>query len=694
MADGITSRAARIRIQQVLHGYADGHRQLATSINLKSRDLRTMLVYSDVSGPGASFDETGYLTGYPLLDVGAYAIARTWAALEMPRPGCVWTHTLLIDFADLATLGSLSQIMALFNRPVGPSFSDYEVPLLIESKNSKVEIALDGEIWARRLLASLYGKPRNRIIAARKSEIDVDALVLAIWVQQWPRLRRSFRFCTFAVSDRSTEGATFDLQLLPSADRNMRTRFPNAIDADNTTLPSSPWLEEGLADLVDPDCSGLREFLKTVGADVSTGREAFRPLCQLHMAMNVFATSEDAVEVAISILSNELDGLQARAARTLVVEKLFTLSRTFEPTTLNFLLENFQVVNLAGEPQKLEKIGRALWRHDLGHFVDLLRLESPQKIVAEKTLDSLSNFEIIEGLDREHVLEELVLARRPGIVSERGFWETGPWNLSNAFKVMDSSTSLRDSALWAMLATERTDLAAPVITHFGLNAVICAIESTMKSEEDSWAESWIDEIAKNLDEVAEYLGNSSSKSFLLVAALAYRIAPPAIQTKSVDPWLNAVITCTGTLSRTKTIFLCAHAFCRALLLRSDSAGPLATFGFETIYGAASDNCLPEHVWLMLDKFLISTSIWTVESQRERIARSVVTLFVNRDLSPLIFLQLTKNDQVFLDLVILTESIWAGKSYLRKMLTVMQGLGYSKTHVRVRQIRHALGDLKK
>ena len=38
-----------------------------------------------------------YLTAYPLPRSSLVAFARTWTAPEMPRPGCVWTHTLLIE---------------------------------------------------------------------------------------------------------------------------------------------------------------------------------------------------------------------------------------------------------------------------------------------------------------------------------------------------------------------------------------------------------------------------------------------------------------------------------------------------------------------------------------------------------------------------------------------------------------------
>lgn len=106
-----------IIVHQALHGYSEGHRQFACSAELTPNDARLVLMMSDASGSGVTAEGISYLTGYPLPESGLYALARTWPAPEMPRPGCVWTHTLFIEFADLATLDSPSQLASLFKPP-------------------------------------------------------------------------------------------------------------------------------------------------------------------------------------------------------------------------------------------------------------------------------------------------------------------------------------------------------------------------------------------------------------------------------------------------------------------------------------------------------------------------------------------------------------------------------------------------
>src|SRR3990167_10858309 len=122
MADDVGQRV--LHVHQTLHGYADGHRLIGGSLQFTASDAKQMLVLSDLAGPGGKLDERGYLTGYPLPELGMYAVARTWPAPEMPRPGCVWTHTLLVDYSDLALLRAPTSLARLFRRPKG-DLSEY-----------------------------------------------------------------------------------------------------------------------------------------------------------------------------------------------------------------------------------------------------------------------------------------------------------------------------------------------------------------------------------------------------------------------------------------------------------------------------------------------------------------------------------------------------------------------------------------
>src|SRR5438105_13510267 len=158
-----------------------------------------MLERSDLSGPILTPGFSSYLTGYPVPDEGLYVLGRTWEATEIDRPGTVWTHSLLVAFQDLAAISDLSRLHGLFKRPGGDVSSEsYKTPLTLmhadvfEFHSSRVgSTKLCSEILRR-----LYERPNApaRLVAA--SSDALEGLVLAIWFQQWPKLRRAFQFCT------------------------------------------------------------------------------------------------------------------------------------------------------------------------------------------------------------------------------------------------------------------------------------------------------------------------------------------------------------------------------------------------------------------------------------------------------------------------------------------------------------------
>jgi hypothetical protein len=106
-----------LRFHQTLHGYLDGHGLIRASSKVPPDTEHLMLIMSDMSGPSMVRGFESYLTGYPLREIKAYALARTWYAPEMDRPGCVWTHTLIIRNTDLAYLSDLWSLVFLLKRP-------------------------------------------------------------------------------------------------------------------------------------------------------------------------------------------------------------------------------------------------------------------------------------------------------------------------------------------------------------------------------------------------------------------------------------------------------------------------------------------------------------------------------------------------------------------------------------------------
>lgn len=133
----------KMQIHQMLHGYNQGHNLIQGSIMLSSsEDMDCMATLSDWSEYTNTQDEADYITIYPLKNSEYYVIAKTWYANEMKRPGCVWTHSLLISYQQLSQIVDFRVFLDIFVRPQNCDFEFYATSLLIdptlESGNSLI----------------------------------------------------------------------------------------------------------------------------------------------------------------------------------------------------------------------------------------------------------------------------------------------------------------------------------------------------------------------------------------------------------------------------------------------------------------------------------------------------------------------------------------------------------------------------
>ena len=86
---------AQITVDQVLHGYQNGHSLLEASRRITPESERTMLTMSDMSGPTMAPGFESYITGYPLPDLQCFALARTWLATDMAAWFRLDTHAVV-----------------------------------------------------------------------------------------------------------------------------------------------------------------------------------------------------------------------------------------------------------------------------------------------------------------------------------------------------------------------------------------------------------------------------------------------------------------------------------------------------------------------------------------------------------------------------------------------------------------------
>ena len=214
-----------MRIEQVLHGYKDGHQLLASSTKaLSPSDRRKMALLSDWNEyVSAQEDDSSYLTCYPLPDSPYFVVAKTWYADEKERPGCVWTHSLLLDIQGQSSFFDYKLLYSLFRRPKEGDYGSYEDALEI-GENAQREL-MSGEYddmpsldyWLWQMLANNV----PLMLTYQGNSLKSQQLVLSLMNHIPKAMLRGMSFCSGTGRLMKYDGVAFDFQLTSEARRNI-----------------------------------------------------------------------------------------------------------------------------------------------------------------------------------------------------------------------------------------------------------------------------------------------------------------------------------------------------------------------------------------------------------------------------------------------------------------------------------------
>ncbi|MBX9646723.1 MAG: hypothetical protein K2X57_06685 [Xanthobacteraceae bacterium] len=270
-------------IDQALFGYADGHRQIAASVRLPSRDMYHLAAASDLAGSVSLAPGESYLTGLPLEETDRYALIRTWPAPEMPRPGCVWSHVLLLDQKVLTTFGNFSDLLIEFRPPSEVDRSFYSTALLPTANNPALS-SPDRRVIAAVIAGYYSGSPT--VVPPASDTASLEAAILSVWTQQWPKLRSQFSFRTAVASARRSK-SNFDVQV--------------SVSSVPTDGAEADWVVAATNDAASRRTTPLRRFLWRYGRDIAMPRSRYSHLVEFFMIANR-QQEEMPLEVAKEIL--------------------------------------------------------------------------------------------------------------------------------------------------------------------------------------------------------------------------------------------------------------------------------------------------------------------------------------------------------------------------------------------------------
>jgi hypothetical protein len=183
---------------QYLFGYDDGHRLLAGSRDLPHATAVALLSATDAAMANGS---APLVTGLALRESDEYAFCVTWSASELPRPGAVWAHALVVGAAELAEPGTLEVLLGLPRRPSRDVayLGSYRTPISLDGASPSAPSYLPAEPLDREVLARLAFAaydPHGEGTVAHEDLGGAAKALLALWRAQWPALRAAFSFRT------------------------------------------------------------------------------------------------------------------------------------------------------------------------------------------------------------------------------------------------------------------------------------------------------------------------------------------------------------------------------------------------------------------------------------------------------------------------------------------------------------------
>jgi hypothetical protein len=641
---------------------------------------------SDVAGPGVASAGLPYLTGYPLADSGLYALSMTWPAPEMPRPGCVWTHTLLISFADLAVMEVPSALASLFARPTNLRLDAYNDGVTVDfSSPFRDELDVDGARCIALFASALYGHPNEQIWARRPSGVDVDDVVLRIWDQQWPRLRRSFKFCTLTSRDRSQDSLQFDLQLTLGGGSSSQLRFASNHEGfEAKEVQDEIWVLDLVQDAVQPSRSSLRQMLRLLGADVLGGREAMSPICMLHAVLEAGTTQ--ALSLAVGIAQHLPPLSSSNLAKSVVLRTLLESGQPLElQLILGFVLEHFELFSTAEAVERSGALARIVWEADPRTFI-VTSYDGSESVRAalRRSASSIGVDAVLAELPMLTDLAEPLLHLFPDLALDSRFWaETQSWPSSIASMGVDISSL---EVLRAMVGGLREEGAINSAIHVsGTPAVLACLEDLLRNNRPvAQLPGWIRQSCVDVHGVAEYLSQNSRQSRELLLLLSDVLSPDAVPNDyGDDPWwlaLSSLCSTEGMLP----VELCAYGFRRALGWRSRSVEPLLLLTFESLHDAAVRKAIPAQSWSLLEASLPWVSSSESWDDGLKLRRAVVKKCVDLPVNPEGFVDLVKSEQLFMELLDAVYKLWSGGRYLRAVRDWLDRSS-NRSHARQRKV---------
>ncbi len=670
-----------LHVHQCLFGYDDGHRLLASSIQMPSEASSVLLRHSDLESGLQSDFSNGYWTGISLPAAKQYALLKTWPAPEMPRPGCVWTHVILIGFADIARLVDLSYLTSLVRRPLkNSSYETYGRPIPISAESAQgTDQSSSRNVDPNRLLKvirAIYKTTESVHISGIGDELD-DA-IFRIWSQQWPSLRRSFSFRTAAIgSVRQSPSLRFDVRVLHDPESGGR------LQVQGTTASPSSWEAAALEDALSQEATLFRKFIWRYGSDIKRGRERFQFLSNLYVRSRNWEFREDDFECVLLDVAQTLpeldDGKLLKSDLIAGGRTAYSLLPQMDPLEpLRFLVYHPNVAGLSAPSSDALPAIRDLWPARSEEVLDLAEQAIKQKSdLRGYLLSELSEIAeprwFLELTQRRPNVRSNIASANPKVLDSDSLLNVRQPELLNLLEFLPPDKKLANRIIRRLVRLEDENVALLMFERFPetvIGNVLRFVEKSVVKGTWSPPSVWLSTIAKSPAQFLKsgHIEKARSMKALLVFADTLDLRNNDILQFNPSPWAEAVRDADDDLEgNDRDRFF---SFLLRLALAKPVSGCESFFecAFEPVHSALWASSLSYSDRSLFDNFLIDLGWWRNWDTCLRLRLSVVNSYVNAGLNRESFDRLAKDRQLAKTLVELAEETKKGRKFLKKPIS--------------------------
>lgn len=655
-------------IHQAIHGYLDGHRLMSSSTPLPSDAARAMLVLSDMSGPSMQSCFDDYLTAYPLSGTDFYVFARTWNAPEMPRPGCVWTHSLLIPRSRLAEVSTTALLVA-FRRPSAQSAENgakEPIEVAPTAVCSSIPDVIPDETPIPAIISAVFGQPRPVIVVAETSS-QYEPIFLQIWEMLWPSEKARFSFCTGALTPRSNAGSLLDLQAVPrtippSQFRKMATA---AVVVDQkVTLKPEAWVNIVLENVA----GGWFEFRAWLETTIgpTADRSNVARIAPIYAKWK--AEDSPAESMVLTVLTQK--GL-APIVRSQLITLAFHRAEIDLGVTGKRRLLHF--VSCYGE-KELEKSAdiflsetRDLFDKSRDEGIGLVSelFGSTLSTVGESILRTavlLLTPEDLESFDNAQspYLPAIVCANQHLAFSPQ-LWSLVGAKGSEILSLL-GNTDLVDAdraEILDAIIESRHEISADALIRFGGTSAIHRGLSAIASGQLPLSLTWRTALNPRLDSIVDWLETLQTPNVKHLELASRFLSPRATQARLSVVWKNTA-RCLGDQIPTR---VCAFGLALAFWEGSITS-PLFSLYFQSTFDAAGSSRLDYDEWDWLREWAPPKTFWREWDRCERLAGAVARLMAKQNASVETMMEIVRSTKTIRKVVELLEDDYETRQYIK------------------------------